>query len=79
MIQNTETAKRILAALEETCRQLRETLPIVQEDCSESEYKAYSREVAQISGRIFYLIMDPIYCQHPDLAPPEAPPKMVEH
>ena len=29
-------------------------------------------------GRIYYLLMHPIYCRHPGPAPPDAPAELVE-
>ena len=39
MIENSETARRILTALEETCTQPRETAEMVRENCSGAEYE----------------------------------------
>ena len=77
MIPNAELAQHLLNIMEECCRKLRESVDLVRLNCSEADYIAYRGEVAQISGRIFYLLMDPIYHQFPQLAPPEAPLDLV--
>jgi hypothetical protein len=57
---------------------LKESLELVRANCSEGEYKAYRSGIAQIDGRLFFLLMEPIYCQHPSLIPPDTPPYFVE-
>jgi hypothetical protein len=42
------------------------------------EYEAYGRAMAQVTGRLFFLVMEPIYCSHLSLAPPDTPPDFLE-
>ena len=57
---------------------LTESLELVRANCSDEEYKAYRSGIAQVDGRLFFLLMEPIYCQHPSLIPPDTPTDFVE-
>jgi hypothetical protein len=78
MIKNPETARRVLELLEESSSKLTDSLETAHESCSEEEYMAYLGEVSQVLGRIFYLILDPIYREHPGLVPADGPQQVVE-
>jgi hypothetical protein len=78
MIRDAQTAKRVLDLMDEADKRLVESLEIVRTGCSDEEYKAYQAAMAQVAGRLFFLLMEPIYCEHPSLAPPDAPSDFVE-
>jgi hypothetical protein len=78
MIKDPKAAKRILELLEESSSRLTDSIEVARQGCPEEEFKAYLRETAQVLGRIFYLILDPIYREHPGLVPEGGPQKDVE-
>ncbi len=57
---------------------LMESLELVRSNCPDEEYQAYRSGIAQVDGRLFFLLMEPTYCQHPSLIPPDAPSDFVE-
>jgi hypothetical protein len=34
--------------------------------------------MAHVQGRLFFLVMEPIYREHPSLAPPDAPQEFLD-
>jgi hypothetical protein len=78
MIQDAETAKRALQLMEQADKLLIESLEFVRAHASDQEYKKYQGGMAQILGHLFFLVMEPIYRQHPSLAPPETPQDFIE-
>jgi hypothetical protein len=78
VIRDADTAKRALELLDRAHALLMESLTVVKAYCSDEEYKAYRAEMATILADVFFRLMNPIYCYHPALAPPDAPPKFVE-
>ncbi len=78
MIRDPQAAKRALASMNDAHRLLMDSLTLVKSTCSENEYKEYQAGMAQVLGRLFFLVMEPIYRQHPSLAPPDTPPEFME-
>jgi hypothetical protein len=78
MIQDGETARQAVELTQHANKLLTDSLELVRSKCSDEEYKAYSRAMAQVTGHLFFLVMEPIYCWHPSLAPPDTPPDFLE-
>jgi hypothetical protein len=78
MIQDVNTAKRALELIEQADKLLIESMDLVRSGCSDEEHKDYRRGMAHVTGRLFFLVMEPIYRQHPSLAPPDTPPEFLE-
>jgi hypothetical protein len=77
MISDAQTAKLALDLMNKADSALMESLDLVRANCSDEEYKGYRGAMSHVLGRLFFLLMDPIYRQHPSLAPPDAPPEFV--
>jgi len=73
MLRDKETARAALKELESAHKLLMDSLSLVKTNCSREEYEAYRVGMSQILGRLFYLVMEPIYRQHPSLAPADTP------
>jgi hypothetical protein len=73
MIQDDAVAKEALSLLENANGLLNKSLALVQEKSTPEEYVAFRGAMAQVLGRLFFLVMEPIYRQHPSLAPAETP------
>jgi hypothetical protein len=82
MIQDVQTAKRALERalelMEGAHKMLMESIELVRTNCSDEEYKAYRGGMSHVVGRLFFLLMEPIYRQHPSLTPPDTPREFVE-
>jgi hypothetical protein len=78
MIQDAETAKRALELMEQADKLLIESLELVRSRCSDEEYTDYRRGLAHVTGRLFFLVMEPIYRRHPSLAPPDTPKDFID-
>jgi HD-like signal output (HDOD) protein len=78
MIQNVQTAKRVLDLTDKAHNMLMESLELVRTNCSRDEYKMYQAGMAHVVGNLFFLVMQPIYCQHTSLIPPDTPQEFVE-
>jgi hypothetical protein len=57
---------------------LMDSLKFVQENCSPEEYKEFQAGMAHVLGRLFFLLMEPIYMEHPSLAPSDTPKEFIE-
>jgi hypothetical protein len=78
MIRDAEIAKRALEMMDKADKILMESQELVRTSCSDEEYKIYKAGMAHVVGRLFFLLMEPIYCRHPSLIPPDAPQEFVE-
>jgi hypothetical protein len=69
MIKNSEIAREVNLQIREACRILDESAALVRKDAPES-----TSEYVVAVGKIFELIsaelFDPLYKQHPEIAPP---------
>jgi hypothetical protein len=68
-ISRRDVAERIVRLLERHGAELNASLREVQSTCTSAEFEAYRRAVAQMMGRAFFDVMEPLYEQHPGLAP----------
>jgi hypothetical protein len=78
MIRNEAIAKRALNLMNKGHSLLMDSLKLVQEECPDEEYKQFQSEMAQVLGRLFFAVMEPIYREHPSLAPPDTPKEFVD-
>lgn len=73
MIRNDAIAKDALSLMENAHSSLMKSLALVKEKCTEDESENFRAAMAQVLGRLFFLVMEPIYREHPSLAPPDTP------
>ncbi|PIT44001.1 hypothetical protein [Snodgrassella alvi] len=71
MIENQTIAQNISDLLLKITRELDESLLQVQEKCSENEFIAYRKVIAQIMSIIYWDALKYIYIKHPSLKPKE--------
>jgi len=69
MIKNKELAKELDSVLQGVFVALDRSAALVREQ-SQEEAPVYAAAVAAVFMSIYSHILDPIYCDHPDLAPP---------
>jgi len=65
------TAKAVSESLEAAIARLTESLSHAKVGLSPSEFAAFQRSVGLTIGRLSHELLDPIYAEHPDLAPPD--------
>ena len=78
MIQDEAVAKDALSLLESANGLLSKSLALVQEKSIPEEYQVFRGAMAQVLGRLFFLVMEPIYRQHPSLAPADTPKEFLD-
>lgn len=78
MIHDEETARATLDLIDKAHALLMSSLNLVRGKCSDEEYEAFEKGMAHALGRLFFLVMDPIYREHPSLAPPQAPKEFLD-
>ncbi len=78
MIRDEAVAKNTLDLMNRAHTLLMDSLRLVQENCSDEEYKEFQRGMAHVLGRLFFLVMEPIYREHPSLAPPDTPKEFID-
>jgi hypothetical protein len=72
------TAKSALDMINKAHGLLMDSLRLVEEKCSDEEYKTFQSEMAQILGQLFFLVMEPIYREHPSLAGSDTPKQFLD-
>ena len=78
MIRDVETARQAVELVQEAHKLLMDSLALVRGNCSKEEYEAYRPGITQVTARLFFLIMEPIYRANLSLAPPDTPPDFLE-
>jgi len=78
MIQDDAVAKDALSLLESANGLLTKSLALVQEKSTPEEYDVFRGAMAQVLGRLFFLVLEPIYRQHPSLAPADTPKEFLD-
>jgi hypothetical protein len=73
MIRDKQTASAAIELMERAHKLLMDSLRFVKANCPDDEYKLYRAGMSQVLGQLFFLVMEPIYRQHPSLAPPDTP------
>ncbi|ABQ07743.1 hypothetical protein [Flavobacterium johnsoniae] len=71
MIESKEVATKISELMLNIGKELNESVFLVQEQCSESEFFIYRRQVGIIMGNILLDVLNPLYEKHADLKPRE--------
>jgi hypothetical protein len=64
-----DVAEAINKLMLEYGAKLDDSVRLVMESCSTSEFESYRAAVAQIMGTMLVDVMNPIYREHPDLKP----------
>jgi len=77
MIRDKQTASTAIDKMERAHKLLMDSLQFVKANCSDDEYKLYRAGMSQVLGQPFFLVMEPIYRQHPSLAPADTPQEFV--
>jgi hypothetical protein len=77
MIRDKQTAITAIELMERAHKRLMDSLQFVKANCSDDEYKLYRAGMSQVLGQLFFLVMEPIYRQHPSLAPSDTPQEFV--
>ena len=67
MIRDNAVAKDALSLMENANALLTKSLALVREKSTPEEYKDFQAAMAQVLGWLFFLVMEPIYRQHPSL------------
>ena len=78
MIQDDAVAKDAWSLLENANGLLNKSLALVKEKSSQEEYVLFRGAMAQVLGRLFFLVMEPICRQHPSLAPADTPKEFLD-
>jgi hypothetical protein len=78
MIRDDATAKSALDLMNKAHTLLMDSLRLVQKNCSDKEFREFQAEMAQVLGHLFFLLMEPIYREHPTLAPADTPNEFIE-
>lgn len=73
MIRDETVAKNALELISRGHNLLMDSLKLVEAKCPDEEYKRFQSEMAQVLGQLFFLVMEPIYREHPTLAPSDTP------
>lgn len=66
-----DVAHQISSLMLEYFARLNASVQVVQERCSEEEFKDYRRAIGLILGEMTTEVMMPLYRKHPELEPPE--------
>jgi hypothetical protein len=69
MIESKEVATKISELMLNIGKELNESVFLVQEQCSESEFFNYRKQVGIIMGNILMDVLNPLYEKHTDLRP----------
>ena len=64
-------AREISSLMLEFYAKLNASLKLVQQRCSEDEFKEYRRAIGLVMGEMTTEVLMPLYKEHPDLEPPE--------
>jgi hypothetical protein len=78
MIKDEGVAKSVLDLMNRGHSLLMDSLRLAEAKCPDQEYKAFQSEMAQVLGQLFFLVMEPIYREHPSLAPPDTPQEFLD-
>jgi hypothetical protein len=78
MIRDEMTAKTALDLMNKAHALLMDSLRLVKQNCLDEEFRAFQAEIAQVLGHLFFLLMEPIYREHPTLAPADTPKEFIE-
>ena len=68
-VSNAETAKQVSDLALEMLARLDRSVALVQDTCSETEFKAYRRAAGRVMGEPVLELMNPLFEAHPSLKP----------
>jgi hypothetical protein len=71
MLTNKTTAAEINKLMLEMGAKLDASVVLVEQTCSENEFKEYRRVVGKLMGEILLEVMNPLYEMNPELKPKE--------
>jgi hypothetical protein len=74
MISDRATATKVEKMMRGVAAEIDESISVVLDGGSTSEFKSYRLTAGKLMGDIFLEILAPIYARHPDLTPPELRP-----
>jgi hypothetical protein len=66
---NKECATRINDVLVQCYKDLHSSIDTARSSCSDAEHHAYCRRIGAILGYMLIDLLDPMYKEHPDIAP----------
>ncbi len=78
MIRDEIIAKQVLRLTEDARALLIKVLEVVRANCTEQEMHEFESGIAQVKGQLFFNVMEPLYREHPALAPADTPPQFIE-
>lgn len=70
MIDNEEIARQVSELMVEFSHRLDDSVALVRDQSSPSEFHVYRQAVAKILADMLLDIMNPLYARHPNLKPP---------
>lgn len=68
---NEQTAATVSKRLLRVYHELNDVLLLIQESCTEEEFREFRREFGTAMGAVALSILDRIFVEHPHLEPPE--------
>jgi hypothetical protein len=71
MIENRDVAVEVARRLYVMSESINETILYVRENCPEEEFKEFCRSMERLLDRLYVIGLEPLYEDHPDIAPPE--------
>jgi len=71
MIRDRDIAKQLIDTLDDCSQRINETIRLVQENCSDEEFRAYRKAAGFVMGYIYTDVVAQLYKEHPDMEPPE--------
>ena len=71
MIKNRETAVELSNRLLKVSGAINETIILVQKSCPNDEFKEFRLAMGRLVDRLYVLGLEPLYEEHPEIAPPE--------
>jgi len=69
MILNEKIAKEVVDVLTRCSSDINETIRLVQDECSDDEFKKYRAAAGLVMGILFTDLREQIYKTHPNLEP----------
>lgn len=67
MVNDKDTAILISDLMLRFCKELDESVAVVQSRCDEDEFNVYRESVGFIMGEMLIKIMNPLYEKHPEI------------
>ncbi|WP_429304688.1 hypothetical protein [Paraburkholderia sp. GAS199] len=70
-IKDKQIASEVAHRLYALSGSINETILYVRENCPAEEFKEFCRAMGQLLDRLYVIGLEPLYEDHPDIAPPE--------